>query len=111
MYSSDSNSTLATPEQEDLGADEEGGRGSVPQAGYLELKDSAGHAEMAVVSAEEVTMDYDNGYTGQRESGAEQCRETFLLSLVLFQFPLCLQGRAPYSTIGVFYRFESVTRT
>ncbi len=26
----------------------------MPQTGYLELKDSAGHAEMAVVSAEEV---------------------------------------------------------
>lgn len=42
-------------EQEDLGADEEGGGiSTVPQAGYLELKDSAGHAEMAIVSAEEV---------------------------------------------------------
>lgn len=36
-------------------ADEEGGGAStVPQAGYLELKDSAGRLEMAVVSAEEV---------------------------------------------------------
>lgn len=43
-------------EQEDLGADEEGGGiSTVPQAGYLELKDSAGHAEMAIVSAEEVS--------------------------------------------------------
>lgn len=42
-------------EQEDLGGDEGGGGASiVPQTGYLELKDSAGHAEMAVVSAEEV---------------------------------------------------------
>lgn len=42
-------------EQEDLGANEEGeGAGLVPQTGYLELKDFAGHAEMAVVSAEEV---------------------------------------------------------
>lgn len=40
-------------EQEDLGGDE-GGASIVPQTGYLELKDSAGHAEMAVVSAEEV---------------------------------------------------------
>lgn len=32
----------------------------VPQAGYLELKDSAGHAEMAVVSAEEVTRKDDS---------------------------------------------------
>lgn len=47
--------TTAVVEQEDLGADEEGGGiSTVPQAGYLELKDSAGHAEMAVVSAEEV---------------------------------------------------------
>lgn len=42
-------------EQEDLGGDEEGGGAiTVPQTGYLELKDSAGHAEMAIVSAEEV---------------------------------------------------------
>lgn len=42
-------------EQEDLGGDDDGGGAStVPQTGYLELKDSAGHAEMAVVSAEEV---------------------------------------------------------
>lgn len=41
-------------EQEDLGGDEGGGASIVPQTGYLELKDSAGHAEMAVVSAEEV---------------------------------------------------------
>lgn len=42
-------------EQEDLGGDEDGGGAlTVPQTGYLELKDSAGHAEMAVVSAEEV---------------------------------------------------------
>lgn len=41
-------------EQEDLGGDESGGASMVPQTGYLELKDSAGHAEMAFVSAEEV---------------------------------------------------------
>lgn len=43
-----------TGDQEDLGGDESGGASIVPQTGYLELKDSAGHAEMAVVSAEEV---------------------------------------------------------
>lgn len=41
-------------EQEDLGGDDHSGGAMVPQTGYLELKDSAGHAEMAVVSAEEV---------------------------------------------------------
>ncbi|CAB1102997.1 unnamed protein product [Ectocarpus sp. CCAP 1310/34] len=43
--------------QGDLGGDEDGGGVStVPQTGYLELKDSAGHAEMAIVSAEEVGL-------------------------------------------------------
>lgn len=43
--------------QGDLGGDDDGGGAStVPQTGYLELKDSAGHAEMAIVSAEEVGL-------------------------------------------------------
>lgn len=47
--------SITSSTQEDLGGDGDGGGAStVPQTGYLELKDSAGHAEMAVLSAEEV---------------------------------------------------------
>lgn len=55
------NTHCPTVLQEDLGANEEGeGAGLVPQTGYLELKDSAGHTEMAVVSAEEVMRQYNS---------------------------------------------------